>query len=77
MGNVIALPAQPRQLNVVRAAVNERARNIRASDTRRQHALGVAFGVMREGGSTGLAVAKGCRDLRDTVLQSFDGGAAA
>lgn len=69
MSNVIQLKAHPRQLNAVRAAVNERAKATGASDAERRHALGVAFGAMAEGRSTGCAVALGNSDLRPRRFQ--------
>ncbi|UHQ21928.1 hypothetical protein LVB77_14765 [Lysobacter sp. 5GHs7-4] len=67
MGQVIQLASTTRDLrlfNVVRAAVNERARNISASDESRRHALGVALGALREGRSTAVAICMGNQDMR-------------
>ena len=62
---VIPIPAHPRALNAVRAAINARAKATGASETQRRHALGVAFDVIRtEARSTAWAIFAGCRDLR-------------
>lgn len=69
MGQVIQLAANTRDLRslkVVRAAVNERAKNISASDESRRHALSVAFSALREGRSTGVAICLGNQDMRPT-----------
>lgn len=79
--NVITLPGNARALSAVRGAINERAKNIGASDEQRRHAIGVAFAAMREGRSSALAISLGNSDLRPrqlsvSCMRPFDGDAA-
>lgn len=63
MGAVIIL-ANPRAMGAVRNAVNERARQIGASDEKRRGAVAKAFSLIRFGHSSAWAVSEACRDLR-------------
>ena len=77
MGTVIALPARPRIFNAVRSALRERAKHNHASDIQFRHALGVAFGLMRDGASSAWAIQAGCQDMRGQASHAYSSGPEA
>lgn len=74
MGQVISLSATCAAIareNAVRQAVNERARNVGASETSRRHAVRVALNAMQSGASGAVAIFEGRRTLR-TAMPAAD-----
>lgn len=62
MSEVILL-SSPRVMGAVRNAVNERAKQIGASDDKRRRAVARAFLWVRSGHSAAWAVSEACREL--------------
>lgn len=73
---VLQIPAHPREVNTIRAALRERARHIGAHPAELARARRVAMQQLRAGASTGWAVAQGQRVLRGAEPASRPGGAA-
>lgn len=63
MGTVILLP-NPKSSGPVRNAINERAKEVGASDAVRRQAIAEAFSLLKFGHSAAWAVAQSCRTLR-------------
>lgn len=77
MSAIIQMRAHPRLLNIVRAAINERARALQAPERIRLHAVSVAFTALREQRSTGCAIALGNSFLRSNARSDTTGPAPA
>lgn len=63
-----------RALNVVRDAVNTRARNVGASDETRRRAVSRGLTLVKFGRSTACAIAEACRELRASPSPSLFSG---
>lgn len=62
--NVVAFPSNPQAMGTIRDAVNERAKNVGATEAQRLHAMAEAFKAVRLGASPARAISAGHADLR-------------